>query len=96
MFWRIEMKVKRLRYCCNGASIAGEKRHPQDVMRDLGITYQHATPQSMADQWWFWIPDNAPDELPGYMTISEHNPMKSIGWGINKKTAAVLRDYREA
>lgn len=88
------MKVKRIRYDCYGAQLAGENRHAQEVMRELGITYQHATPQSMGDQWWFWIPGNVPEDLPKFITISERNPMKSIGFGLDKKTAKKLRDHK--
>lgn len=37
-------------------------------MRDLGITYLHYTPHSVADQWWFWCCENVPERLPSYLT----------------------------
>lgn len=46
--------VKHLRYDCIGAAYAGKSRHPQ-VIRELGIMYELAIPQSMGDQWWFLI-----------------------------------------
>ena len=46
--------MRHLRYSCVGAFYAGEERHPQTVMRALGITYEKAIPQSMGDQWWFF------------------------------------------
>lgn len=88
------MKVKRIRYCCYGARIASENRHPQVVMSELGITYEHATPQSMGDQWWFWIPHNMPEKLPDFITVSEHDPLESIGFGLSKDAAEKLRDYK--
>lgn len=81
------MKIS-LRYCVMGAAIDfNENRHPQVVMRELGITYQHATPQSMGDQWWFWNCEHVPDKLPKYLTPLNLDPHKQIGWGINKKLA---------
>jgi len=58
-----------LRYCMFEAIDAGETRHPQEVMKDLGITYRHAIPQSMGDQWWFI--DCEAKELPPYLTEME-------------------------
>ena len=37
-------------------------------MRDLGITYEKAIPQPIADQWWFINCQNVPDALPKYLT----------------------------
>lgn len=51
-----------------------EIKHPQKVMEDLGITYKDATPQSIADQWWFWDCENVPAELPKYLTPLELDP----------------------
>lgn len=64
-----------------------ENRHPQVVMRELGITYQHATPQSMGDQWWFWNCKGAPAELPKYLTPLDLDPHKCIGWGLSQEDA---------
>ena len=51
-------------------------KHAQEIMKELRITYQHATPQSMGDQWWFWNCENVPDELPEYLSELELNPME--------------------
>lgn len=67
--------------------------HPQRMMIRLGITYQHATPQSMGDQWWFWNCENTPEELPKHISILESDPMKFIGWGLSKEDAENIRDY---
>lgn len=61
--------------------------HPQVVMKQLGITYQHATPQSIADQWWFWNCENIPDPLPVYITILDVNPFDAIGHGLSVEDA---------
>lgn len=87
------VKVKRMRYCCMGASMSGENRHAQTVMKDLGISYQHATPQSMADQWWFWCPESLSDDLPSFLSVDEVDPMASVGRGLNEQTAKMLTDH---
>lgn len=48
--------------------------HAIKVMADLGITYQHATPQSMAEQWWFWNCENAPNPLPAFLSVLDIDP----------------------
>ena len=68
--------------------------HPQKVMKELGITYQHATPQSIADQWWFWNCENVPEQLPPYLKVMDLNPMEQIGWGLSKEDAEKIRDYK--
>jgi len=77
-----------LRYCTMTACInCGENRHPQLVMKELGIIYQHETPQSIADQWWFWNCQNVPDELPKYLSPLNIDPHKQIGNGLSKEDA---------
>lgn len=58
--------MKHLRYDCMSAAYAGESRHPQEVMRGLGITYERAIPQSMGDQWWLFNCEY--DALPDFIT----------------------------
>lgn len=69
--------------------------HPQEVMKNLGITYQHATPQSMGDQWWFWNCVNIPDPLPKFLEFADWNPMEMIGWGLSEEDAIKIRDCKE-
>lgn len=72
-----------------------EQEHPQRVMQELGITYQHATPQSIADQWWFWNCENIPEPLPPYLSVIENlNPMEMIGFGLSQEQAESIRDYK--
>lgn len=86
--------MKHLRYCMMGAMINhDESRHPQKVMKELGIDYQHATPQSMGDQWWFWNCENIPDDIPGFITDLNLDPMECIGYGLSKENAEKIRDY---
>lgn len=77
-----------LRYKMTDAYYCGEQRHPQVVMKELGITYQHATPQSMGDQWWFWNCENVPEVLPQYLTDLGMDPHEAIGYGLSKDDAA--------
>lgn len=72
-----------------------EQGHAQDVMKELGITYQHATPQSMGDQWWFWNCENIPDPLPPFLSVANLNPMECIGWGLSQEMAKKIRDYKK-
>ncbi len=83
-----------LRYDMIEAALgANEPRHPVDVMRDLGIVYQHATPQSLGDQWWFWNCRYASDVLPEYLSLLDIDPMKCVGWGLSQEQAESIRDY---
>lgn len=83
-------KVKLMIFSCMGATMSGAKGHPQKVMKDLGITYKLSTPQSVYDEWWFWLPENLPDELPEFLTVKEVNPMDAIGDGLSKQMADIL------
>ncbi|ELE9721577.1 MULTISPECIES: hypothetical protein [Enterobacter] len=58
--------MKHLRYDCMGAAYAGESRHPQEVMLELGISYERAIPQSMVDQWWLFNCKHG--ALPNFIT----------------------------
>ena len=86
---------KHLRFDVSWAIYNNVKQdHPQKVMKELGITYQHATPQSIADQWWFWNCENIPEQLPPYLEVMDLNPMEQIGWGLSKEAAEKIRDYK--
>lgn len=77
---------KHLRYCMQRAP----NGHPQRVMRELGITYKYATPQSIYDQWWFWNCENVPETLPKFIKVLDLNPMDCIGYGLSKEEAESL------
>lgn len=64
-----------------------EDRHPQLVMRELGITYQMSTPQSMAEQIWFWNCNGVPTKLPKYLTVLNLDPHECIGFGLSHEDA---------
>jgi hypothetical protein len=76
------------------ASYENENRHPLDIMKSLGITYQHKTPQSMGDCWWFWNCENIPDVLPSYIKELEiDDPLKYVGWGLSEEDALKIKNY---
>ncbi len=86
-------RKKHLRFDCMYGLAEGEitpNGHPQDILERLGITYQHATPQSIVDQWIFWNCENIPDELPPYLEVREYNPYKMIGSGLSKEDASKI------
>lgn len=68
--------------------------HPQVVMKQLGITYQRATPQSLGDQWWFWNCENVPDILPSYLEDLNLLPIDCIGYGLSKEDAEEINNYK--
>lgn len=75
--------------------------HPQKVMKKLGITYQYAVPQSIADQWWFFNCENLPEKLPEYLyelrnfkTGEWLNPHELIGHGLDKEMADNIVSYK--
>lgn len=70
--------------------------HPQAVMRSLGITYQHATPQSIADQWWFWNCEGVPEDLPDFLTALNVEPHEAIGYGLDRATADAIAANKES
>lgn len=61
--------------------------HPQVVMKQLGIAYQHATPQPIGDQWWFWNCENVPDPLPPYLKVLPFTPHECVGFGLSEAMA---------
>lgn len=87
--------MRHLRFDCITAQIKyDEHRHPQEVMKDLGITYQHATPQTVGDQWWFWNCQNIPDNLPGHIIdLDINDPMEYVGFGLSEEKAREIRDF---
>ena len=87
---KINNMTKHLRLSC----YMGYNEHPQQTMKRLGITYQHATPQSMGDQWWFWNCENVPDPLPEHFSILVcKDPFELVGYGLSKEDAKKIRDY---
>ncbi len=76
-----------LRLDLMGMNLSGELRHAQIVMDELRIHYEHATPQSICDQWWFWNCTNVPEHMPSYLSELKMAPHESIGNGLSKEDA---------
>ena len=71
--------------------------HPQQVMKDMGITYTHSVPQSLGDQWWFLDCKDVPEELPENITeMKVDNFEDYIGYGLSEETAKKLEKIRKA
>lgn len=79
-----------LRYCLITAHMCGLTRHPQEIMRDLGISYALATPQSISDSWWFWCCSNVPEALPEFLKPLARTPHEAIGFGLSKRDADMI------
>jgi len=65
----------------------GANDQPEKVLKELGIKYQHSTPQSIGDQWWFWNCENTPEPLPSYLKFADLNLVEMIGCGLAKEQA---------
>jgi hypothetical protein len=86
---------RHLRYCLLTAGFnCKENRHPQKVMRELGIEYQISTPQSLYDCWQFWNCSNIPEELPAYLTAMDIDPQDCVGHGLTEEMADALERKR--
>lgn len=89
MSYKILVHLKLSIGCNDGCD-----EHPEVIMKKLGITYQHATPQSIADQWWFWNCENVPNPLPEYLTFLNADPKQMIKFGLSKEDAQKISDYK--
>jgi hypothetical protein len=89
-------KIKILRYCLQTAEMSCNiDEHPLKIMKNLGITYQHKTPQSMSAEWWFWNCENIPKKLPTFLREDFLDPMGCIGYGLSEEMARKIRDYKK-
>lgn len=67
------------------------KEHPQKILKDLGVTYKKAVPQSIADCWWFFGVENLPSELPSEIEIKDFGDLnRLIGYGLSKEDVDLL------
>ena len=83
-----------LRYDMIGAHHVGVSSHPQKVMGALGIKYQHATPQTLGDQWWFWNCEFPPEfTLPKYLAVLNVDPLDCVGWGLSAEKAQAIKAF---
>ena len=69
--------------------------HPQNVMKELGITYKLSVPQSMGDCWWFFCCEGYGEKLPVFLTeMCEDNDFeKYIGFGLSYEKVEMLQEY---
>lgn len=76
---------------------ATPKGHPQKVMKELGIEYLIAVPQSINDTWEFWGCSNVPSELPLYLKAAPRDisPEKHIGWGLSQEDVGRINKWRK-
>lgn len=85
-----KMKVQVLRYYGMDAALAGENRHPQDHLRELGVKYGYASCHSVADVWFFWMPYGNLDALPEWITENNTDVDPIDFWGDdNEESIAV-------
>lgn len=75
---------------------AGENRHAQEVMQELGITYRHATAHTIADSWCFWNCSNVPERLPPFLKKIKVSPKQFIGHGLTKEMAEKIASWEES
>jgi hypothetical protein len=75
-----------------GAWDAKVDEHPEDVVAELGIRWQKAVPQSIADQWWFFNCENVPDQMPPFITELGLKPSECIGLGLSEDDAKSLEE----
>ena len=69
--------------------IGYKNEHPEDTMKRFGITYQQATPQSVASQWIFWNCENIPNPLPEFIDVWDKNPKDYL----SKEDADKINNY---
>lgn len=86
--------VKMLRLDLHGMFDAGITQHAQVWMKEQGISYFYAVPQSMADQWWFYHPQNLPSTLPSFVSVQEVDPFRHVGWGLSEQGAKKISEFK--
>jgi hypothetical protein len=88
--------LKTIRVLLLDAAYKGDKRHAQQIVKDLGITsYQLAVPQSISDSWEFWNCIGVPDVLPSFVRLWDPDPRKRIGSGLSQKDVDDILAYRK-
>tara|TARA_R110002126_G_scaffold205608_3_gene352934 strand:+ start:207 stop:455 length:249 start_codon:yes stop_codon:yes gene_type:complete len=65
-------------------------KHPQKEMKELGITYKMAVPQTMYDCWWFLGCENVPENLPANIYKMKRELKDLIGHGLSKEDVLML------
>lgn len=71
-----------------------EKRHPQEVIKALGIEYDRAECFATSDHWVFYNCRNVPEELPAFISRFEENvKMPNCPACIRGKTKCTLKTH---
>ena len=74
----------------NTAIDCGKPEHPQILMAELGIGYNHASVQGCADQWWFLGCENMPEKLPSFLTELKLTQEQAVKYaGLSEEEAAI-------
>jgi len=71
----------------NYSMYTSDRRSPEIVVRELGIRYMYAVPQSLYDAWHFWGCVNIPEVLPSNISVLTTKPLKAVGHGLTEKQA---------
>lgn len=66
-------------------------KHAQLIMKDIGITYALAVPQSISDAWWFFGCRSIPYPLPSYLSIIPTEIEELVGYGLDALDVKMLR-----
>lgn len=70
-------------------------KHPRQVIKDAGITYTHAIPQTISDEWWFFNCENVMPHVEGVISTLEIDDAREyIGWGLSAKQAEEINNYQ--
>ena len=73
-----------MRIYYQSANEAGDKRHAQTIMKELGIKYQESEPFTIADCWLFYgidvttIPKDLPDYVEFFKDEKTYTPSKGF------------------
>lgn len=74
------------------------REHPQKVLRDFGITYKKAVPQSIGNQWWFFDVQGDLSQLHKdlYEIKFKDDLSELIGYGLGIQDVINLQGYATA
>lgn len=90
----VHLRFDVTHYCHHCFSENINQLHPYEVIKQLNIMFQLATPQTLGNQWWFWNCYNLPETLPVYMAELDITSREAIGQGINKEVALLIETFK--
>lgn len=74
-----------------------EAKHPREVIRDAGITYTVAIPQTIAGEWWFFNCENVQPHVEGIIsTLDIDDTREYVGWGLSMEQANRIENYKKS